>query len=560
MIRSKTAALILLVALGLGAWLRLGVVEAKGPMEHDDAISYLAASGHQGEFHTYIDEGAMITEPEWRQADFWQRMMRPEDPFVFGRIAEDLIDHDIHPPMYFWVLHLWMLVFGTSAGVGPALNVALATLTTIGVFLLGRTVVGDERYAALGALLYAILPGAVAVAFLARQYDLLALITVYFLWLVALVWEDGRVGPGRVGAAVLLGAVGMLTHYHFILVAAFGLGALAYRLRDRMHALIALGGSAVGAVALTFLLQPRYLEPVLGISDALHEFTWRLFGFRWLRTLHTVSEGVALPAPLRDAISERLVPYYEATGGLLRWSTVALEVLVVAALVALLVAGWRRRRRDAEPADRERADAGRVDRDRRPFPIRLAALWMFGVTAGLYLAFRSPQHAMTARYLAHTWPLLAVAATASLHRFVGGVRLQAAVAVALLAPLSLVTVHSLRVGNDPTPYLVRAEALVFDNPARGIWLPFVWEASPGMPVFVDDAEHLLEDPDLWVDWIADDGMFVDHRSYHVEDEVAEELSGLFQARQGALIVHVPLWERYHAWMPEHIAEAGSAAE
>ncbi|HSQ22497.1 MAG TPA: hypothetical protein VLQ52_06865, partial [Coriobacteriia bacterium] len=145
MTRPRIAVLLLVIALAVGAWLRIELVAVKGPVEHDESISYLAASGHQAEYHEYIDLGAMLVEPQWREAAFWQAFLQPEDPLVFGRIAQGLAEHDIHPPLYFWLLHLWILAFGVSAQAGPLLNVVLAAATTVSVFFLSRALFRDAR-------------------------------------------------------------------------------------------------------------------------------------------------------------------------------------------------------------------------------------------------------------------------------------------------------------------------------------------------------------------------------------------------------------------------------
>lgn len=555
MTRPRIAVLLLVIALAVGAWLRMELVAVKGPVEHDEAISYVAASGHQAEYHEYIDLGAMLVEPEWREARFWQAFLQPEDPFVFGRIAQGLAEHDIHPPLYFWLLHLWILVFGMSAQAGPLLNIALATATTLGVFFLGRTLLRDHLLAALGALIYAILPGAVAMAFLARQYELLALITVLFFWLVASVWKDGRVGWGRAVAAVVLGAAGLLTHYHFVFVAIFGFALLAYRLRGQMRALAALAGSAAAAVLATFLGHPGYLQPILDMRERMPDFTWSEFLYRALRVLHTFTEGVGFVAPLRSAIAEGLVPYYGAAGGVLRWATVALEVLVAAVVAGVVLAAGRAAWRRARAVS---GDPGSGQPSAGAFPLRTAAFWVFGITVALYLAFKSPRHAMGAQYLAGFWPLFAIIVVSSIREARRQVQWAAALAVALLVPMSLVAISGYAVDNDPSPYLERADALVFSNPARGVWLPFVYEAPPEMQVFVDDADHLVQHPELWLDRVSEGGMLVNHVSYNTTAEEADALGEIFGNTADEDVVEVRLWERYPAWMPQSIANEVSA--
>ena len=106
-----TAIAILLAAVAGGAALRIVEIIEKRALAHDEAISYLHATGH-------IHEFARITNREeppygtWVRAADWKRFVRIEDAFCFRRIADGLARYDIHPPMYFWLLHVWSLVFG----------------------------------------------------------------------------------------------------------------------------------------------------------------------------------------------------------------------------------------------------------------------------------------------------------------------------------------------------------------------------------------------------------------------------------------------------------------
>ncbi|MDE3077701.1 MAG: glycosyltransferase family 39 protein, partial [Chloroflexota bacterium] len=46
--------------------------------------------------------------------------------------------HDIHPPLYYYLLHFWMLAAGRSEFAVRSLSVAAGLLTVVLVFALGR--------------------------------------------------------------------------------------------------------------------------------------------------------------------------------------------------------------------------------------------------------------------------------------------------------------------------------------------------------------------------------------------------------------------------------------
>ena len=113
----KRLAIALLIAgLVLGAALLLIRAGAQNTLSHDDAISYLAATGHMGSYATDIPAG------RWVPAQAWQAYWTPDRFSVFGQIGRDLARYDIHPPLYFWLLHVWIQVTGVRLSAGPLLN------------------------------------------------------------------------------------------------------------------------------------------------------------------------------------------------------------------------------------------------------------------------------------------------------------------------------------------------------------------------------------------------------------------------------------------------------
>jgi uncharacterized membrane protein len=155
--------------------LRLDGISQKHVFSHDEAISYLSATCHQQSFEQ-ADFG-LTPVPASR----WKRFVRVEDRFCFGRIGDDLAAGDIHPPLYFWLLHVWILVFGVHVWSGPALNVLISVVTTVVLFGFARLVLRNGLEALLVAVTYALNPGVASTSFVARPYELvglLALLTV----------------------------------------------------------------------------------------------------------------------------------------------------------------------------------------------------------------------------------------------------------------------------------------------------------------------------------------------------------------------------------------------
>ena len=100
----------------------------KRSLTGEESISYLAAACHQGDYARL----AVTAQPpvgRWVAAAEWKVLLRPDRALCLGELARDLAREDIHPPLYFWLLHAWALLFGVGLWTGPSLNIAIAGLT-----------------------------------------------------------------------------------------------------------------------------------------------------------------------------------------------------------------------------------------------------------------------------------------------------------------------------------------------------------------------------------------------------------------------------------------------
>ncbi|HKX18882.1 MAG TPA: glycosyltransferase family 39 protein [bacterium] len=95
---------------------------------------------------------------------------------------------DAHPPLYYLLLHSW-LVFGDRTVALRALSVAAGVLTTPVAYLLGRGI-GGPRLGILTALLLALSPFNLWYAQEARMYPLLMLVAAVGMWGLLLLFRD----------------------------------------------------------------------------------------------------------------------------------------------------------------------------------------------------------------------------------------------------------------------------------------------------------------------------------------------------------------------------------
>jgi mannosyltransferase len=143
---------------------------------------------------------------------------------------------DIHPPLYYWLLHFWMRLFGQSEVAVRSLSAVVAVLLVAVIYKVG-TRLFDRRAGLIAALIAAVSPFQVYYAQEARMYALLALLGALTVW-ATVEWMEtcpslpGEEGWGKDLAWALLyifsAAAGLYTQYAFpVILAATNLTVLA---------------------------------------------------------------------------------------------------------------------------------------------------------------------------------------------------------------------------------------------------------------------------------------------------------------------------------------------
>lgn len=99
----------------------------------------------------------------------------------FANIARDAA-HDIHPPLYYYLLHFWVRLFGSSEIAVRPLSLLCGLLLVLFIYLLGRALF-DERVALVASFLAAISPFQIYYSQETRMYILVALLGAISLFL-----------------------------------------------------------------------------------------------------------------------------------------------------------------------------------------------------------------------------------------------------------------------------------------------------------------------------------------------------------------------------------------
>ncbi|MDC0745818.1 glycosyltransferase family 39 protein [Polyangium mundeleinium] len=512
---------LLLAALLVHAALHLPAAFTRQHMEFDDACSYVEAAGHQGDYARTVPQG-LPPAGSWVPAATWKQMLTPDEPLVFRTIAEDLGRYDIHPPLYFWLLHLGLLGAGFHLWVGPLVNLGFDILSIFALYALARRVLGDERKAGLAALLWSVSPGPLLAALEARQYSLFALVSILFVRSVLDFLEDGaRLRPRSALWLCFVTWLGLLTQYQFaILVGAAGvLLVLKQARRDPRRLAVALGALAAGAA----LMLPMH-ELVLA---SFQQQQRQLLPFDWNALFVRITSVFAAPST------------FFVMG-------LAQQVLWVAAASAGLV-GLRR-------SLRRRNETFRAAFSRLEPPVQHVFLLLsvsLGVATIAFLGFRTPAWVMQGKYLAWAHPMIACLLVRALHAFQPSSirRFLYLVGLILLGNALWLDGQRIRQAHriaEARRNVASVDRVVFDSGSRGLFFPAMLQLPDDTLVFAAPAKVLLDAPERWLPELSERSLWI-HDPGGAAMMTPARMEGLLQGRLGFAPKEGPLWPRQVAY-------------
>jgi hypothetical protein len=480
-IRSAAAILVLVVALALGAQLRHDSIRVKHGIHVDEAWSYVIATGHLGAFVRPAATASL--RGHWVPASQWKKLWLSEQPWALATVSSDLAHFDVHPPLYFWVLHLWILVFGVHISTGPNLNLVIALFTGLALFGLARRLLRDPLAAAFVTLIWSVSQVPRASSSMARMYDLEALFAVLFVWLLVLSCDPERKrGKTLLVLLALAAAGGMLVQYQFALVLVGGGLYACYKLwRCDRGRLVRLAASVVAGVLVMAVVQPGVYHQLLRQSGRHVPFSKGVLVSKINSIVNMQFNYFAVKGP---GISKFLSGPVHAWGTINghRLSSFSLLVFWLALLaVVVLALPWTRR-----PLFRW---LRRVDKT--GWAALFFFVWIAGTIVLQNLSFRVPPTVESPRYLAVAWPFLAFLPVLVL-RSISPRWYLAAVAVfcfAYLVPASRAPVNYVS-SSGSLAQLRTAKRVVFDSPLPGVLPVAMWQVPDDALVWVDTSSRI----------------------------------------------------------------------
>jgi hypothetical protein len=121
---------------------------------------------------------------------------------------------DVHPPLYFLILHSWMRQFGTGERAVRSLSGLFYILSVFAVFGIGRELYGTKT-GLLCAAIYLSSPLAILAAQFARMYSLLSLLSILSTWLYLQFSIKPRDSRLLFALYIVVNVLGAFTHIGF---------------------------------------------------------------------------------------------------------------------------------------------------------------------------------------------------------------------------------------------------------------------------------------------------------------------------------------------------------
>lgn len=370
----KVPLILLLGGICLGVFLLVLQSNSVPLISHDDGISYLSAMGKQGLYAENKPTEAWVQASKWKQ--FWSQ----PDYLQFEQIKYDLAHYDIHPPLYFWTLHIWTNILGVDLSTGPLLNVFFHVIITLLIFYISIKLKCSPIISTAVSLLWLINGTIIETATQTRQYSLFTISSlIYLLSLLKYLRERSSLSLFLVG---LTTCIGMLIHYHFVLLIAVSILyiGLNHGLENNWRGLFALFASVGLGILIFVAIHPDFYLSFTKQAHQAQDFSFNEIIPRFRTSI------VALLSLIDPGLSKRW---------LVVWAVIVFTLITYICFLSFKHVSDRKVLLSPKTILLKYEDF---------FPV-FYALLTTAIVINLYVLQHSPKHAMNAKYLLFISPV-----------------------------------------------------------------------------------------------------------------------------------------------------------
>jgi len=241
---------------------------------------------------------------------------------------------DIHPPLYYAILQLWLNLFGTSDVALRLLSVVIGTATIPLLYILARKLFTDHRIALVAAFLLAISPFHIYYSQEVRMYGLVTLLglaSIYLCVQLLAMTPGTRASASSAFFFILITTAALYTQYYaaFILSAEILLILAIYLAIDRR--------SSNGRPFTSLWANPLVHWLSAWLTIIILYLPWIVYAGPKLYAYVTSKVSIEKYAPLDPLtfLAQHLVAF--AVGHLTAWTSLAWASIVLIGLVALAI-------------------------------------------------------------------------------------------------------------------------------------------------------------------------------------------------------------------------------
>ncbi len=276
---SKKYKIICSVLLAVMIIVQLGIItfymaEKKVGYHMDELWSYgLSNSYYHPHLYAREEVAQWDTHNEWHDEDFFKNYLSVgnDERFEYGSVYYNQ-KNDVHPPLYYYILHTICSFFPDSFSpwYAFAINAVSFIVSQIFLYLCVLKISKSEILALAVCAMWGFSTGAITCHIYLRMYAMLMALTLVYTYLNLKMLYDGF-SAKRLAALCVITYLGSLTQYFFIIYA----GAMAaclciyYLMKKKFKQLFAYGGFLLLSVGLAVVSFPVMITHILMDNDIM---------------------------------------------------------------------------------------------------------------------------------------------------------------------------------------------------------------------------------------------------------------------------------------------------
>ncbi|MDU8885490.1 glycosyltransferase family 39 protein [Yeosuana sp. MJ-SS3] len=463
--------IILIIGIFIGVFLLKWQASVIPVISYADGVSYISAAGNQGYYEHNTLTGTWVHASQWKE--FWKE----SSFFQFDKIRYDIAHYDIHPPLYFWILHIWSYIVGIDLSTGPILNIFFHVLTSILIFIICRRLQCSYLIAVAAGLLWLLNGSIVSAAQETRQYSLLALCSVLYLWCLLAYLQKKSV---RTLIYLTIAAVlGMLTHYHFgLLVSTSVMYVAIYMISKKNWVHLFRFVVALGIAALIFFM----IHPEFYVSFERQVFQAQAF---------SVENMIPRAINCRNTIIELFKPKIP-----IGWLQ---KLALFIAFTGSVILGIKYTKKQKNKVN----SLKHFFRTHKGLPI-FAVLIITSISFALYIFQYSPLHAMNVKYMMLVVPIYFILIGQFFHLVIPQ-KLMAYMFIPIIIFQTIDTsinikryeINSKKLEKAISENIATGTPIILDSSGRGVLPRILWHVDDNTNVYATTQSNLISEfPEL----------------------------------------------------------------